>query len=658
MFVAEPVRSVRMSQVNEPTGLKQSPLPDGSAERAVDINASIWRLMVLAWSIVPRRYLWLAGGVFLLSAVSGLIDLAGIGAIFLFAATAVEAEAISQNETVQRIMELFALESPTELMIALGIVSVVLIILRNVVMFAEGAAQSWFRFTVERTLARELLERYVFQPISFFHDVNTTDLSRNILTEVRRVTAYLLEFLVMGSGLIGTLIIVAGVVKELKSPSLIAFGVIALLYGFFYIGVRRYLVNIGQNQYAFNGRRFVAASQALESVRESKLYGVENVFLERFDGPSQEYLISILKSRLLNLLPRHTLEIIVTLGFAVIVLLQFRAEGGIEGAISGLVLVITAFYRIMPRIDVFVRSILSLKVTNAAVVHIVEALKMPIENIDRDPGKPKLNLGSGISINNVTFRYNRTETPAVANIDLEIPSKGMIGIVGPSGAGKSTLVELITGLLSPVQGNILIDGQPLDQALMGRWRGSIAYVAQDPVILDDDVFANIAFGLPADIATTEALRNAAQLAQLDEFVSELPQGYRTRVGENGSNLSGGQRQRMALARALIRDAQLIILDEATNALDPRSEQAIIQAVQTLSKDRLVLVIAHGLSFVKVCDRVIHLQSGSLKGFGSYEALIDNDPSFRAMANLPNRQASPHELADESTSSNSAANDGA
>ncbi len=629
-----------MSQAKERSGVLQTLRPEDST----DINASIWRLMRLAWSIVPRRYLWLAGGVFLLSAVSGLIDLAGIGSIFLFTAAAVEAETISQHGSIKWIMEFLALESSTELLIVLGVVTVVLVVLRNIVMLAEGAAQNWFRLTIERTLARNLLERYIYQPVSFFYHVNKTDLSRNILAEVRRVTAYLLEILKMGSGLIGTVIIVAGVITELKIPSLVAFGLIALLYGLIYIAIRHYLVRLGQQQYTLNGIRFVATSHALESVRESKLYGVEDVFLKRFDGSSHEYLMTIFKVRLLNLLPRHTLEIIVALGFAVVVFFQFRAEGGFAGAISGLVLIVAAFYRIMPRIDTFVRSILNLKVTNAAVVQIVEALKMPIESIDRDPSKPRLSLGSGINVENVSFRYSNADTPALANIQLKIPSKGLVGIVGPSGAGKSTLVELITGLLSPTDGQILVDGQLLDKESIGRWRRSIAYVSQDPIILDDDMINNIAFGLPADKANIEAVRTAAQLAQLDEFVNELPQGYRTRVGENGSNLSGGQRQRMALARALIRDAQLIVLDEATNALDPQSEQAIIQAVQALSKDCLVIVIAHGLSFAKVCDLVIHLQSGTLKGVGSYATLLNNDGSFRALANLPDHEAASHELA--------------
>ena len=641
-----------MSPSNDPNGDSQGLPPGGCVDKAnerVGIDSSVWSLMALAWSIVPRRYLWLGGGVFVLSALSGLIDLAGIGTIFLFTATALEAETVAENATVEWITELFSLESSSEILAVLGIATVVLIVLRNIVMLAEGAAQNWFRFTVERTLARKLLERYVYQPVSFFHEVNTTDLSRNILTEIQRITGYLLEFLLMGSGLIGTLIIIGGVVNELRTPSLIAFGSIAVLYGLLYVGLRRFFVRLGQQQFTFNGLRFVAASQALESVRESKLYGVEDVFVDRFHGSSQNFLMSVLKLRLLSLLPRHTLEIIVAFGFAVVIYLQFRADGGFAGAISGLVLVVAAFYRVMPRIDIFVRGIMSLKSTNAAVVHIAAALKMPIEDIERDASQPRMNLGGGILFRNVSFQYPNAETPAVKNLDLELPGRGMVAIVGSSGAGKSTLVELLTGLLAPTQGEIYIDAQPLEPSSMGRWRSSIAYVVQSPVILDDDVYANIAFGLPPEAVDMEAIRYAARLAQLNDFVSQLPNQYRTRVGEDGSKLSGGQRQRIALARALIRDAQLIVLDEATNALDAQSEQAIIRTVQALSKDRLVILIAHGLSFVKVCDAVIHLQSGTLKGVGAYTDLLERDASFRALANVPEHDITTPDFADQSNS---------
>lgn len=617
-----------MTQTSEPTGTTPNLSPLQRLDKSGPIDESIWRLMFLAWSIVPRRHMWFAAGVFLLSAISGLIDLAGIGSIFLFTATAVQANEVANNKIALWIADELSLKSSDQLLIALGIISVVLIILRNIVMFAEGAAQNLFRFSVERSLAYNLLQRYVYQPISFFQDVNTSDLSRNILIEIRRVTGYLLEFLVMGSGLIGTTIIIAGVIKEVHQPALIAFGAIALFYGLLYFAMRRLLVRLGHLQYTYNGHRFVAAAQTLVSVRESKLYGVEPEFLKRFDSASRVYLLSLLNSRLLNLVPRHSLEIIVALGFAAIVATQIDATGGIAGALSGLVLVITAFYRIMPRIDALIRSVLNLKVTNAAVINIVEALKMPVEGIDRRPDTTQLALGRGIRLDDVTFHYSGAEKPAVCNITLELPSKGLVGIVGPSGAGKSTLVELITGLLPPSHGEIYVDGRLLDRSLMASWRASIAYVAQDPAILDDDIYANIAFGLPSDKVDLQALRAAAQLAQIDEFICELPEGYRTRVGENGSKLSGGQRQRIALARALIRNAQLIILDEATNALDAKSEHAIIEAVRRLGQDRLVLVIAHGHAFVRVCDKVVCLEDGAVRAVGAYSELFDGNRNVR------------------------------
>jgi ATP-binding cassette subfamily C protein len=204
-----------------------------------------------------------------------------------------------------------------------------------------------------------------------------------------------------------------------------------------------------------------------------------------------------------------------------------------------------------------------------------------------------------------------------------------VGIVGPTGAGKSTLVDVMLGLLRPTAGQVLIDGDDL-AGYERAWQRLIGYVPQDPYLLDDTVRRNIAFGVPDSVIDEQRLARACTLAQLDEFLRQLPDGLETTVGDDGVRLSGGQRQRVAIARALYQDPAVIVFDEATAALDNQTERDLTRAIAALHGERTLLVIAHRLTTVESCDRLIFLRDGRLAGVGPYQELL-RDPRFKALA---------------------------
>jgi len=223
-----------------------------------------------------------------------------------------------------------------------------------------------------------------------------------------------------------------------------------------------------------------------------------------------------------------------------------------------------------------------------------------------------LTFNRDIRLDNVSFQYPSAAAPVLEHFCLTIGRNESLGIAGPSGSGKSTLVDLILGLHSPQSGTIYIDDVPVDQTNMASWRQIIGYVPQDIYLIDDTVAANIAFGVnPAEV-NLDALRKAAEGAQILDFVQlQLPQGFQTLVGERGTRLSGGQRQRIGLARALYHRPQILILDEATSALDHQTELAVMQTIKRLQGTLTIISIAHRLSTLESCDRIITLGKGRI-----------------------------------------------
>ena len=242
-------------------------------------------------------------------------------------------------------------------------------------------------------------------------------------------------------------------------------------------------------------------------------------------------------------------------------------------------------------------------------------------------GHNEATLEKGITIDQVVFSYG--EHHVLKNVSIDIPSRTFTSIVGPSGAGKTTLVDLVTGLFEPIKGQVLIDGVPLPELDLRKWRRMIGYVPQDTILLHDSIFANVTLGEPS--FSKEDAVSALQAAGAWDFISAMPEGVKTIVGERGAKLSGGQRQRIAIARALVHRPQLLILDEATSALDPETEAAICQTLRELRGQLTILAISHQSALVEVADRVYQIAAGHITQISSRTTDVDPGnatPTFR------------------------------
>ena len=259
------------------------------------------------------------------------------------------------------------------------------------------------------------------------------------------------------------------------------------------------------------------------------------------------------------------------------------------------------------------------------------------KEFSRPGGKVFPGLRYAIEFENVSLCYSEQNSPALDNLSLVLPKGKVTALVGSSGAGKSSLADLLVGLYPPSQGQIIVDDQDLSQFSLASWRSRLGVVSQDTFVFNRSILENIRYGR-AD-ASTEEVKKAAIAAQADEFIADLPDGYHTVVGERGYRLSGGQRQRLALARAILRQPEILILDEATSALDTHSERLVQEALALFQQDRTVLVIAHRLSTIVSADQIIVLDKGRMIERGSHEQLLARGGEYNRFWRLQTLAAS-------------------
>lgn len=372
-----------------------------------------------------------------------------------------------------------------------------------------------------------------------------------------------------------------------------------------------------------------AVSDPLNGIRITKVHGLEEFFSRRLDLANDVLLDVSNRKSLLRTAPTHLLQTILIAGMIGVLIASISA--GVDAAliIPTLILFAGAAFRVIPITMSILNGAQSIRATNAGLQQVREAFLFQQNESEPRPQVADFERFEQIELRGVSFSYQSGPATAFAirTINIRIKSGDQLALVGPSGAGKSTLAELIMGLLTPTIGEILINDVPSKRMPNSQ----LAYVPQDTVLINDTFARNIALGdAPID---PERMRAAVSGAALDAVVARLPNGDQTLLSYSRIGFSGGERQRIGIARALYRDAPIIVMDEPTSALDALTEAAIATTLAQLRGKRTVVLIAHRLSTVRTFDRIAYMEGGQILQEGSFEALYAGQPHFRAMVDL-------------------------
>ena len=393
----------------------------------------------------------------------------------------------------------------------------------------------------------------------------------------------------------------------------------------------RHVARLGREATEANA---VLSSRMLEGIWAMKViraFGREPFEQQRFDHASKQVSETFYRLGFAGGAVSPVYEVLAAALLVGIMLLTLQNPSNLAMFLVFLVLL----YRLQPKIKALDSARVSLASLEAGVDEVNNLLTEHDKPYTRSGNIPHTQLEQAVVFDHVSFRYAPDEAPVLEDVTITIPAGKTTAFVGPSGAGKSTVINLLMRFYDPTAGAVLVDGKPLPDLDLRDWRHQVALVSQDIFIFGETVKDNIAYGQP-DAALDDVIR-AAKLANAHEFIIGLPQGYDTQLGDRGVRLSGGQQQRITLARAILRDPQILILDEATNSLDSISEFLIQEALDTLSQGRTVIVIAHRLSTIERADHIVVLEQGRVSEQGSFEQLLERDGLFAKLYNVQNRR---------------------
>ena len=576
-------------------------------------------------------------GVFVLGVVLivALFEAVAVVSIVPFMSALGDPDMVQTNKFMKPAYDRLGFDSTADFLVFLGLASFVLLISAAVVRIWGKYVVTTYAQMLRSSIESRLLENYLRQPYEFHLSRHSGDLTKSILSEVDLLITNVFQPIANMVAQGFTLLVLLAILLVYNPwVALSALVILGGAYAVIYRIVRRFIDRIGRARAAANRARFETAVEAIGGIKDIRLLGREHAYVQRFRVPSREMSRYLALDLVLGQVPKFLIEAI---AFGSILLLSLVLMTGADGRGLGTVLPILglyafAGYRILPAVQQIYRAVTQMRFGAPGLQTVHDDLHATRGLIDiADGPAPRLSLRDRIGLRSVSYGYPGADKAGVQDITLDIAAGTSVGIVGSTGAGKTTLVDLVLGLLLPTSGHIEVDGQPLTADTMRRWQANIGYVPQDIFLIDASLSANIALGVPAEELDQARVRECARMAQVDDFITQdLPEGYDTHVGERGVRLSGGQKQRIGIARALYHDPEVIVFDEATSALDNLTERDVMAAVGALQDTKTIIMIAHRLSTVKICDRIVVLDKGRQIGEGSFEDLSENNAMFRKM----------------------------
>jgi HlyD family secretion protein len=588
----------------------------------MSLTGQLWRILTAR----QRRWVLAAQLASLLVAISTVTGIAAISPFF-----AVLADPGLIDRSVPLAWLFHHLGYPRHQFIAaLGIGFVLVVLITNLISLAAWYALLRISLWIGNDLKLVLFREYLQRDFLFHVRTNRAALLNNIANETARVASAILQsYFVMITSVITAALIVVSIV--LVNP-LAALSVIAGLIGGYvaiYLAVRRRVLRLGQIEHELTAARTKLILETLGAIREIILLRGQQFFERQFQHSSAELSRTAAAIDASTHTPKHLMEFIAVGGLVAAALVLSDGSQGAGPWLAKLTFLGFAIYRLLPALQQTFAAILKIRAARPGFQAIADDLKQARSrtmiaapaatsadrNADLGAG-----LRSGIVLRAVSFRYEAHLPPALREVSLEIPAGRITGLVGSNGSGKTTLADVLAGLLVPESGQILIDGQALGDAQRPQWQARIAYVPQNIFLLDATIAENIALATDAADIDRERLQHAVRLARLEELVATLPRGLFEPVGAGGVRLSGGQRQRLGIARALYRNAPVLILDEATNAFDVLAESEFMASLAAMRGQRTVVLIAHHLSSLRQCDTIVELQHGAIARSGGLTGL--------------------------------------
>ena len=465
--------------------------------------------------------------------------------------------------------------------------------------------QAKFQQNVYKSVSQKLFEIYLFEPISFFYKRNSSQLLRNTLMECKNY-AYLISIFLKLIVEISLAIFIFGLVLYIEPyiTTLASLGIISLILIYYFFTSDR-IFKYGEVRSKTSGQQIKVLGESFSSIRDIKLKAAENFFLKLYKNVTKKFIVSAYRHQLITESPKIIIEFIFVFVLLSGLLIYLNINSNLTSLIPLMTLYAVTAFKLLPsmmRVLNIFQQIKGLDVTVNILSEEFKNLKLLKNNEYFNESNFKFN--EEIKIKKINFSYENRKK-IFQNFSENIEKNSCTGIIGKSGSGKSTLIDLITGIISPNEGQILVDGSDIKKNIKG-WQKKIGYVSQSVFLLDTNIMENVAFGEEIENIDLNRVKKCLENSQFYSYISDLNNGIHTKVGEKGVQLSGGQRQRIAIARELYRKPELLILDEATSALDIKTEDSLLKCLENIRKETTILIVSHRKNTLKNCDKIIEI----------------------------------------------------
>jgi len=581
------------------------------------------------FSLFSKREQALALMMIFLLFIGACLETVGVSLIFPFISLLIDPEVSDKYKFLDTFKTFLGVGSHQAFLIAISIFLLVFYVLKNIFLSFLNFFKNNYIYSNLVALSQRLLDTYLSAPYSFHLSKNSSELIRNVMSQTNSVFVGVVNplFLLIGDSILLVLILAMLFIIS-PIPTLAAIVILGSISFFFLSTIRKHVSTYGKSEQESWGEMLKWLNQALGSIKETKVLGAEKFFMDYFSYFCRNFSHARRTLVTISEFPRLVFETIAVSGVIIVVLTMLTLDKAISSIIPMIALFTAAAFRIMPALSRVMTSLTTIRHHMPALEVVHHDLNQILESRPKsepDPGTAKLDFSHSIVFKHVDFSYDSSNVFALRDISFEILKGQTIAFAGPTGSGKTSIVDLIIGLLEPTGGEILIDDHAISD-LNQAWRKNIGYIPQNIFLLDDTIRRNVALGVQEENVDDELIWEALRLANVDEYVLNLPDRLESVIGEHGVRISGGQRQRIGIARALYHDPAVLVLDEATSALDYETESAITESIRELSHHKTVVIIAHRIETLKGCDQIFVVNDGRIQDSGSYAELASR-PSY-------------------------------
>lgn len=511
----------------------------------------------------------------------------------------------------------FSLDSKSEILLFLLIFFFLFIILKNLLIGFFNYYESSIIQNIEYETCNKLFFKYLTCPYQFHLDINSSQLIRNTQyeTEVFSSTIKSIIYIITES-ILSIFILIFLLYYELLGTLAIIL-IILIFSGLFILLTKKKVSGYAKTRIKYHAKAIKVIMEGLLCIKDIKILNKENFFLKNLKFQLNKKKEAAIFFNVFSNLPRLFLELIAVFIVCILILLLINRGDEVSKIFTVIGIFVTSVFRLMPSINKISLSYQRFLWGSPSIDVLHKEIKtnnnFNYNALDYVGSKKIINnfkFKNKITLNKVNFNYKKTSNFNIRNISFEINRGESLGIVGKSGSGKSTIINIFLGLLKPSSGEIIIDG--INSKNIKGWNQNVGYVPQNVYLIDDTIFNNIAFGIGKDPFKLQKVKKAIEKSQLQNFVKNLPHKENTIVGEKGVRLSGGQIQRIGIARALYHEPSILVLDEASSALDYDTESNLMTAINLLQGKTTMLIVTHRISTVQNCDKIIEIQNGKIK----------------------------------------------